>query len=143
MGYQSFWQKRSFAVVGHSERKKFPMLTYKKLKESGRAVFPVDPGVDRVAGDKAYPDLAALPQEVEAAVLELPADETESWVRQAIAADIRNIWIHQGCETPGAISLAGDSGVNLLYGTCAVMYLSDGFSLHAFHGWINRRLGKY
>ncbi len=143
MNYQQFWKNNSFAVIGDSRKKKFPRLTYGKLKQRGKDVFAVDPGAETVDGDRAYDDLSALPQPVDAVVLEVPAGEAEEWVVAVADAGISNLWIHQHCDTPEAISLAGDRGIELYYGTCAVMYLSEGFSIHAFHGWINRRLGKY
>lgn len=141
--YESFWDNESFAVVGHSEKKRFPHLTYKKLKEQGKKVFPVDPGSSEIGGDRAYPDLTSLPEAVDAVVIEVPKEETEAWVEAAAAADVEDIWIHQKCDTPEALELAREKGVNLRHGTCAVMYLSQGFSIHAFHGWVNRRKGTY
>lgn len=141
--YESFWDNDSFAVVGHSEKKRFPYLTYKKLKEQGKKVFPVDPGASDIAGDRAFASLESLPEPVDAVVLEVPPEESEHWVSSAADAGIGDIWIHQRCETPAAVELARGSEMNLCYGTCAVMYLSRGLSIHSLHGWINRRRGIY
>lgn len=141
--YESFWENDSFAVVGHSEKRRFPHLTYKKLKEKGKKVFPVDPGSGEIGGDHVYPDLASLPEQVDAAVIEVPRDEAEAWVGAAADAGIDDIWIHQKCDTPEAVALAREKNLDLRYGTCAVMYLSHGFSIHGLHGWINRRKGTY
>ena len=59
--YEVFWAKRSYAVVGHAARKNFPHLTYQGLKKRGKVVFPVDPSVDEIEGDRVYADLEALP----------------------------------------------------------------------------------
>jgi hypothetical protein len=141
--YESFWENDSFAVVGHSDKKRFPHLTYNKLKQLGKRVFPVDPGSGEISGDRTFPDLTSLPESVDAVVLEVPRDEIEEWVGAAADADIADIWIHQKCETPESLALARERDLNLHHGTCAVMYLSHGFSIHAFHGWINRRKGTY
>ncbi len=143
MDYQAFWENQSFAVVGHSDVKRFPALTYGKLKQRGKEVYPVDPGAAEVDGDRAYPDLSSLPQKVDAVILDLPKQEAAAWVEQAATSGISNVWIHQRCDTPEAISSARHNDMNLFYGTCAVMYLSEGFSIHTIHGWINRRMGKY
>ena len=143
MNYQSFWTNQSYAVVGHSAKKRFPIISYGKLKQQGKIVFPVDPSVKEIDGDKVFPDLASFPEKVEAVIIELPKKETKEWVEKTIAAGINNVWIHMNCDTPEAISVAQENGMNLFYGTCAVMYLAQGFSMHSFHGWLNRRLGKY
>ena len=77
---ETFWEYGSFAVVGHSARRNFPRITYKRLRDAGKTVYAVDPSIDLIEGDTSYGDLAALPGPVEAAVLELPKDETADWV---------------------------------------------------------------
>ena len=31
----------------------------------------------------------------------------------------------------------------MLTGTCAVMYLDKGFSVHGAHRWVNKLIGRY
>jgi predicted CoA-binding protein len=141
--YEEFWTHSSFAFVGHSAKKAFPKLSYGELKKQGKQVFPVDPSVDEIEGDRTYPDLDSLPGKVDAVVLELPREETEDWVRKAADAGIQNLWIHMTRETPEAVALARERGLKLLTGSCAVMYVKPGFSYHSLHKWINRLMGKY
>jgi predicted CoA-binding protein len=141
--HQSFWSFDRYAVVGNSARKPFPRLTYGELAKRGKTAYAVDPSTDRVEGKPAYRDFAALPASVEAAVLELPRDETAAWVKRAVEAGIREIWIHQGADTPEAIAIAQQAGVRLRTGTCAVMYLNRGLSPHGIHRAINKLIGKY
>lgn len=141
--YQSFWTHDSYALVGNSAKKNFAKITYLKLKESGKTIFPIDESMKEFNGDKVYPNFEALPEKVDAVILELPKEDAEHWVKNTAEAGIKNIWIHMNCETDEAVKLAKNEGLNLHYGTCAVMYLSSGFSMHTFHGWINKKLGKY
>ena len=141
--YESFWSSKSYAVVGHSSKQSFPKITYVGLKKSGKKVFAVDSSTDTVEGDKAYPDLASLPEKVEAAVIEVPNEETKDWIAKAANAGIKNVWIHMECDTPEALALAQEKGLNVCHGTCAVMYVIPGFSFHSIHKWINKMLGKY
>jgi predicted CoA-binding protein len=141
--HEEFWTNSSFAFVGHSTTKPFPTLSYGELKKQGKKVFPVDPSVDEIAGDKTFPDLASLPEKVDAAVLEVPKQETEDWVAKAADAEIQNVWIHMNRETPEALALARERGIKVHTGTCAVMYVTPGLSYHSLHKWINQLLGKY
>ena len=113
------------------------------LRKQGRKVFAVDPSASEIEGDKAYPDLASLPEKVEAVVLEVPKQETEAWVRQAADAGIRDVWIHMTRETPEAVALAKQRGLNVLTGTCAVMYVTPGFTYHTLHKWVNQLTRQY
>src|SRR5208282_6519428 len=101
--HEAFWNHSSYAFVGHSSAKGFPALSYGEAKKRGKKVFAVDASVERIAGDKTYPDLRALPEPVEGVVLEVPREETADWVRQAARAGIKNVWIHMNRETPEAL----------------------------------------
>jgi predicted CoA-binding protein len=141
--YEAFWIYSSYAVVGDSAKQEFPKMTYRELKKAGKKVFAVDPSADIIEGDQTCRDLASLPEKVEAVVIETPQEETRDWVARAADANIKNVWIHMGCETPEALELAREKGLNVRFGTCAVMYLVPGFSVHSIHKWINKLLGKY
>ena len=141
--YEMFWEKRSFAVVGHLAKKNFPRLTYRGLKKRGKAVFPVDPSAHEIEGDKAYASLEVLPQKVDAVVLEVPKDETRDWIAKAAEVGIKDVWIHMQRDTPEALALAKEKGMNARSGTCAVMYLTPGLTYHSIHKWIMKLVGKY
>ena len=142
--HEAFWTQSSYAFVGHSAKKGFPRISYGKLKKQGtKKIFAVDPSADQIDGDKTYPDLRSLPEKVDAVVLEVPREETLGWVQQAADAGIKNVWVHMGRETPEAVELARQKGLNILTGTCAVMYVAPGFTYHSIHKWVNKLLGKY
>ncbi len=141
--YESFWNARSFAVIGHSVKARFPVITYRGLKKLGRDVYPVDPSAGTIEGDRAYRDLESLPNPVEAAVIEVPKEETRDWVERAARVGIKEVWIHTGRETPETLALAREHGLHLRTGTCAAMYVTPGLNYHAVHGLIQRLRRKY
>ncbi|MAE93456.1 MAG: CoA-binding protein [Deltaproteobacteria bacterium] len=140
---EAFWEQGSFAFVGHKEAKAFPTLSYSEARKRGKKVFAVDPSVDEIEGDPTYEDLSALPEKVDGVVLEVPKEETEGWVRQAADLGIGRVWIHMGRDTPEALALARDKGLEVHKGTCAVMYLSQGFSVHAIHKAVAKLTRSY
>ncbi len=141
--YETFWKNDSFAFVGHSAKKSFPKLSYKTLKKLGKTVYAVDPSAETIESDKTYPDLASIPESVDGVVLEVPKEETMDWVRKAADAGVKDLWIHANTDTPEALALAKDKGMNVRSGTCAVMYVTPGLSYHSIHKWIMKLLGKY
>jgi predicted CoA-binding protein len=141
--HESFWGHSSYAVVGHSARARYPLLTYRALKDRAKRVVPVDPEADAIEGDKAYRSLADLPELVDGVVIEVPREETKSWVEQAAAAGIPRVWIHMNRDTPEALAVARDKGMEVCTGTCAVQYLTTGLSPHAIHRAIRKILGRY
>jgi len=141
---EDFWTLNSYAVIGDSRAaRKFPRLTYKGLKRLGKTVFPVDPGADEIEGDRTFTDLASLPQSVEAAVLEVPKQDAAGWIEKIVAAGIPNVWVHQSTETPEVITKAEGAHLRCEHGTCAVMYVTPGFTGHSFHRWVMKLAKKY
>lgn len=141
---EDFWNQSSFVFIGDSRGSRpFPRLSYEGAKKLGKTVFAVDPGGGTVAGDPAYPDLASLPQPVDAAVLEVPKQDTADWVRRIADAGITSVWIHQQTDTPEALQVARERGLREEHGTCAVMYVRPGFNGHAIHRWIMKLAKKY
>lgn len=141
--HEKFWSNSSFAFVGHSTKANFPTISFGALRKQGRKVFAVDPSVPEIDGAPTYPDLASLPEPVDAVVLELPKAETKEWVGRAADAGIHEVWIHMGRETPEALALAKEKGLRVLTGNCAVMYVKPGLSYHSLHRWIAKLTGKY
>lgn len=141
--YETFFEHDTFAVVGDTAKSNFPVLTYRGLKNLGKTVYPVDPSVTDIEGDLVYASLEALPGRADAVVLEVPKEDTRDWVAQAAAAGISDVWIHMGRETPEALALAKEKGLNARSGTCAVMYVTPGFTYHSIHKWIMKAVRKY
>jgi predicted CoA-binding protein len=141
--HETFWHNEKFAVVGHSELKPFPAMTYNALKQApDKTVYPVDPGADEIEGDAAFNDLAGLPEPVDAVIIEVPKEETADWVQQAADAGINEVWIHMGRETPEALTIAKEKGLNVRTGTCAVQYLDTSFP-HNVHKFLRKLTGKW
>jgi predicted CoA-binding protein len=141
--HEDFWKSPSFAFVGHSAVQRFPELSYKKSKKLGKKVFAIDPGADRIQGDRAYHGFDELPEKVESVVLEVPRAETAEWVEKAADAGVRNVWVHMLRDTPEALSIAQERGLNVLTGSCAVMYLDRGPSYHSVHKLIAKLTHRY
>ena len=141
--HERFWTNSSFAFVGNSAEKGFPTLSYRELRKQGKKVYAVDPSVEEIDGDRAYPDLDSLPEKVEAVVLEVARKQTVEWVRRAADAGASHLWIHMNRETPEAVDLARERGLHVVTGTCAAMYVKPGFSYHSIHKWMNQLAGRY
>lgn len=141
--YERFWKNESFAFVGNTAKRGFPTLSCTELRLRNPRVYAVDPSVSEVEGERAYDDLASLPEKVDAVVLEVPPEDTRDWIEKAADAGIRHAWIHMGRDTPEALALAKERGVEVLTGTCAVMYVKPGFSYHTLHKWVNQLTGRY
>ena len=141
--YETFWEHGRYAVVGHSDKRAFPRLTYGALKKRGNVVFAVDPSAKEVDGDATYADLGTIPEPVDGVVIEVPREETAQWVERAAQAGIKDVWLHMNTDSPEALDVAERNGINARHGTCAVMYVTSGPSVHGVHRWIRKIKGTY
>jgi uncharacterized protein len=141
--YETFFYGNKFAVVGNSEKMVFPVITYRGLKKLSKTVYPVDPKTDIIENDRVYRNLTELPEKVDGVIIEVPKKDTEFWVRAAAEAGIKDVWIHMGCDTKEAVSVAEEKCINLRTGTCAVMYVTPDPSFHSIHKFIMKLIKRY
>ncbi|HSF97285.1 MAG TPA: CoA-binding protein, partial [Ornithinibacter sp.] len=80
---QDFLACRRIAVTGVSRAPKEHggNVVYKRLRERGYDVFPVNPHATTLEGDLAYPDLRSIPGGVEAVVVATRPERAEATVR--------------------------------------------------------------
>jgi len=140
--YEEFWAHHRYAFVGNSAKKPFPAVSYAACKAQGKTAYAVDEELDGVDGDRVYRGLGELPGEVDGVVLEVPAEETASWIQRVADAGVKRAWIHQKRETPEALALANRLGLSVCYGTCAVQYLGTGFP-HSVHRFFRKLRGNW
>src|SRR5208283_1035457 len=87
-------EARTIAVVGLStdpQRASWFVASY--LKKEGYRIIPVNPKADRILGDKAYPDLASIPDPVDLVDVFRPEPECLSIAKQAVAIKAKALWL--------------------------------------------------
>lgn len=120
---------------------------FPKLKGAGHQVFAVAPGAQIFDGDPCYPDLAAIPGGVDGVVLATRPALTNELVRQAIAAGVPRVWMHESLMrsgtsvSPEAAELCRQHGVALIAGACPMMYCEPVDFGHRCMGWLMRVSG--
>jgi predicted CoA-binding protein len=88
------------------------------------------------------PRLTNLKDPVEGVIVAVPPNQCEKAVREAIEANIPRVWLQNGCESKSAIELCEQRGVSAVHGACVLMYAEPVKSIHAFHRWLWKTLGR-
>ncbi|HNX07748.1 MAG TPA: CoA-binding protein [Bacteroidales bacterium] len=139
---EDFYKQGTIAIIGVSRnKKKFGRTVYDELKKKGISVVPVNPNTDNIEGEKCYKDIAALPQEIKAAVLLTSKPKTLEALQQCVGKGMTNIWIQQGSHTKEALEFAGKNNVNLIHGKCIMMF-SEPDGMHKLHRGIVKFFGR-
>ncbi len=85
---------RVIAVVGMSRNSYKPSYGIPKyLKKHGYRIIPVNPNAEEILGEKCYPGLLSVPEEVEVVEVFRPSDEAPGIVDQAIKKKVKTVWL--------------------------------------------------
>ncbi len=148
---KEFLAQKRIAVVGVSEsRASAANLNYKKFKDAGYTVFPVNPHTETFEGDPCYPNLRALPDKPDGVFLVVNPANTEKLVRECIELGIPRVWMHCalgsspkiakeaaakiGSASAEAVRLCREYGISVIPGGCANMFLNPDFGHRCMRG---------
>ena len=110
---------RTIAVVGLSSDSWRPSNSVSAyMRRSGYRVIPVNPNETEVFGEKAYPDLAAVPEKVELVDVFRRSDEAGKAVDEAIAVGAMAVWLQEGVIDKAAAQRAVDAGLLVVMDRC-------------------------
>jgi hypothetical protein len=110
---------KSIAVVGLSPRPHRPSHSVARAMQGfGYRIVPVRPAVDAVLGEKAYPDLAALPGPVDIVDVFRAPEFVDGIVSQCIARKFPALWLQEGVVDEVAAERAQAAGIFVVMDRC-------------------------
>lgn len=120
---------QTIAVVGCSAR---PSRTSHRiasyLQDAGYRVIPVNPNYDEVLGERCYPDLPSVPDDVQIDIVNIFRDpvHTADMVQSALdrvaqTGERPAIWTQLGVSTPEAQSLAAEADLPYVPNRCIMV----------------------
>jgi uncharacterized protein len=144
---ERFLSLKRIAVVGISRNSQQPAnAIYRKLRDSGHEVFPVNPNAKQLEGNLCYPDLASIPGGVEGVVVVTSPQVSADIVRQCIALGIRDVWMHRslgaGSVSNDAVRLCRENGIAVIDGACPLMYCEPVDVAHKCFRWVLGAFGR-
>ncbi|MCI0636977.1 MAG: CoA-binding protein [Actinobacteria bacterium] len=116
-----FGDARTIAVVGLSsdpDRHSNEVAAY--LQAKGYRIVPVNPNETEVLGERAYPSLADVPDEIRIDVVDVfrRAGHTPEIAEQAVARGATVLWLQDGIVNDDARRIAEASGLTVVMGVC-------------------------
>lgn len=120
---KEFLDKRNtFAVVGVSKNpKKYGNKVYKELKFAGYTVYPINPNVDYIEGDKCYPSLNELPRKPDVLNIVVPPEITEKILKESVELGIKKVWLQPGSESEKIIEYCKEHNISVLHNMCIMI----------------------
>ncbi len=110
---------KNLAVVGISDNKDQPNHSVPAyLQGIGYKIIPVNPNLDEVLGETAYPDLSAIPEPVDLVLVFRRSEFVPEIVDQAIKIGAKVVWMQEGIVNEVAAVTAREAGLDVVMDTC-------------------------
>jgi signal transduction histidine kinase/predicted CoA-binding protein len=110
---------KEIAVVGISANQEAPAYSVPAyLKDHGFHIIPVNPSLETVLGEKAYPDLTMIPQPIDLVLIFRRSDAVPAIVDQAIQVGAKVVWMQEGIINEQAAEKARREGLEVIMDTC-------------------------
>ncbi|MHA1724692.1 MAG: acetate--CoA ligase family protein [Promethearchaeota archaeon] len=124
-----FFEPKTVAIIGASERLKFGYGTTKYLLESPFKTYPVSLTKNQIMGHKAYKSIKEIPEEIELAIILVKNDNVLQAVKECVEKGVKGIIIETAGFAETSIpkyvslqeqiaSLAKSSGVRIIGPNC-------------------------
>ncbi len=112
-------ESKTIAVVGLSDKPDRPSYRVAKyLQDHGYRIIPVNPTLTEVLGERAYPDLLAIPEPVDVVDIFRQSEAVPPIVEQAIAIGARAVWMQEGVVHEAAAARARQAGLDVVMDRC-------------------------
>jgi predicted CoA-binding protein len=111
----------TIAVVGLSSNPDRPSNEVAEfLQSKGYRIVPVNPKETEVLGERAYPSLLDVPEEIRIDVVDVfrRAEHTPEIADQAVARGAKVLWLQEGIANDDARRIGEDAGLTVIMGLC-------------------------
>jgi uncharacterized protein len=89
-----------------------------KLQKAGYKVIPVNPRETDVLGERAYPSLADIPDQVDIVDVFRRSEDTPAIADEAVAIGAKALWLQTGIANEDAAARATAAGLTVVMDTC-------------------------
>jgi predicted CoA-binding protein len=113
---------KTIASVGLSsnmEKESYWIVSY--LKEQGYHIIPVNPTADQILGEKAYPDLESIPEQIDVVQVFRRSEDVPPVVDSAIKIGAKVVWMQEGIVNEEAAQKAREAGLQVVMDACMRM----------------------
>jgi len=110
---------KTVAVVGISSDEARPSHRVARyLKEHGYRIIPINPRENEVLGERCYPDLCSVPEQIEIVDVFRRSRFVPRVVAEAMYAGAKAVWMQEGTVHEAAARRAREAGMEVVMGRC-------------------------
>lgn len=140
-----FLAQKRIAVAGVTRNKEDAANgIYRKLRDNGYEVFPVNPNADTFEDAPCYANVQSIPAGVDGVVIVTRPELTAAIVRDCHEAGVSRVWMHRSfvgsSVSDEAVQFCSDHDIEVIAGGCPMMFCKPDFA-HKCMKWVTRVTG--
>ena len=110
---------KNIAIVGLSDKpERDSYMVAKYLQKHGYKIFPVNPGIKEVLGEKAYSSLSAISEPIDIVNIFRRSSDVPPIIDEAILLKPRVVWLQLGVVNEAAAQVAKAAGLLVVMDRC-------------------------
>ena len=110
---------KTIAVVGYSPKPDRPSHNIaRRMQQFGYRIIPVRPGISEGLGEKAYRDLASVPERIDLVNVFRASEYVAAVVDECLRLDLKNIWMQENIWNEEAAERARAAGMTVIMDRC-------------------------
>lgn len=106
----------SVGLSSNTEKESYWIVSY--LKDQGYHIIPVNPTATEILGEKAYPDLASVPEQIDVVQVFRKSEDVPPIVDDAIKVGAKVVWMQEGIVNEEAAQKAREAGLQVVMDAC-------------------------
>lgn len=143
----AFLDGKRIVVAGVSRSGTAPAnAIFRRLRDTGHEVIPVNPNAPEVEGERCYPDVRSVPGPIHGVMVVTHPSVSVDVARAALERGVKHIWFHRsfgsGSVSSEALQMCRDGGVEPVEGGCPLMYCRPVDPGHGLFRWWLRLRGR-
>lgn len=104
--------KKIWAVAGANQNcKKFGNKVYRKLKEKGYEVYPINPMYDNIEGDLCYKDMTSMIKIPEVLNIVVSPERAIPLIKEAASLGVKYIWFQPDTFNDEVLKITRELGI--------------------------------
>ena len=112
-------RQKTLAVVGLSGKEARPSYRLaRKMQRLGYKIIPVNPRETEILGEKAYPDLKSVPEQIDVVQVFRSPEAAIGIAKEALEVKPKVFWLQEGVISPEAADIAKDGGLQVVHNRC-------------------------
>lgn len=144
---QDFLAQKKIAVVGVSDKRETGSnMAYKKFKQNGYQVYPINPRISSYDGETCYPDLKSIPDKPDAVFILASPKVTDQIVQECAELGVKHVWMHCLMGTKSglakgttsvsqeAVEVCKANNITVIPGSCPNQFLDPDFAHKMMRG---------